>query len=74
MIDNSQYWGDYPELFANISKPTDEVERLVAVLKWYVSTLYGSFVSRKDKEKIEKKPFNPILGKVKFLNKKNYEN
>ena len=63
----SQYWGDYPELFASISKPSKEIDRAVSVFKWYVSTLYGSFSSRKDREKIEKKPFNPILGKVIFL-------
>ncbi|CAG8617097.1 24028_t:CDS:2 [Cetraspora pellucida] len=61
-LEYGQYWADYPELFAHISKPVDEAERAVAVLKWFVSTLYGSFASRKDKEKIEKKPFNPILG------------
>ncbi|CAG8662644.1 45548_t:CDS:2 [Gigaspora margarita] len=61
-LEYGQYWADYPELFAAISKPTDEAERALAVLKWFMSTLYGSFASRKDKEKIEKKPFNPILG------------
>ncbi|CAG8554581.1 13787_t:CDS:2 [Dentiscutata heterogama] len=67
-LEYGQYWADYPELFASISKPTDEAERALAVLKWFVSTLYGSFASRKDKEKIEKKPFNPILGE-QFLAK-----
>ncbi|CAG8535797.1 6516_t:CDS:2 [Paraglomus brasilianum] len=57
-----QYWADYPELFADIVKPNIEIDRAVNVLRWFVSTLYGSFASRKDKEKIEKKPFNPILG------------
>ncbi|CAG8470249.1 16826_t:CDS:2 [Acaulospora morrowiae] len=61
-LEYGQYWADYPELFAGIAKPTNEAERAVAVLKWFVSTLYGSFASRKDKDKIEKKPFNPILG------------
>ncbi|CAG8561828.1 Oxysterol-binding protein [Rhizophagus irregularis] len=61
-LEYGQYWADYPEYFAAISQPADELERAVAVLRWYISTLYGSFASRKDKDKIEKKPFNPILG------------
>ncbi|CAJ0764813.1 8850_t:CDS:2 [Entrophospora sp. SA101] len=65
-LEYGQYWGDYPEVFANISKPSKEVDRIINVFKWYVSTLYGSFASRKDKEKIEKKPFNPILGEQFF--------
>ena len=63
---NRQYWADYPDLFADVAKPNIEIDRAVNVLRWFVSTLYGSFASRKDKEKIEKKPFNPILGKVNF--------
>ncbi|CAG8846738.1 32920_t:CDS:2, partial [Racocetra persica] len=39
-LEYGQYWADYPELFANISRPVDEAERAVAVLKWFVSTLY----------------------------------
>ncbi|CAJ0909369.1 16962_t:CDS:10 [Entrophospora sp. SA101] len=65
-LEYGQYWADYPELFADISKPSIEVDRAINVFRWYVSTLYGSFSSRKDKEKIEKKPFNPILGEQFF--------
>ncbi|CAG8552505.1 9451_t:CDS:2 [Acaulospora colombiana] len=72
-LEYGQYWADYPELFADIAKPKSEVERAVAVLKWFVSTLYGSFASRKDKDKIEKKPFNPILGE-QFLARWNSRN
>jgi hypothetical protein len=64
-LNDRQYWGDYPEYFAAISESAEEHERAVAVFRWYISTLYGSFASRKDKDKIEKKPFNPILGKIK---------
>ncbi|CAG8621642.1 13431_t:CDS:10 [Ambispora leptoticha] len=61
-LEYGQYWADYPDLFADIAKHTEEINRAIAVLRWYVSTLYGSFRSRQDKEKFEKKPFNPILG------------
>ncbi|CAG8586977.1 974_t:CDS:10 [Ambispora gerdemannii] len=61
-LEYGQYWADYPEFFADIANQTEEINRTIAVLRWYVSTLYGSFRSRQDKEKIEKKPFNPILG------------
>ncbi|RIA83324.1 hypothetical protein C1645_743145 [Glomus cerebriforme] len=72
-LEYGQYWADYPEYFAAIPKSTEEPERVVGVLKWYVSTLYGSFASRKDKDKIEKKPFNPILGE-QFLARWNDRN
>ncbi|KAG5455618.1 MAG: Oxysterol-binding protein-domain-containing protein, partial [Olpidium bornovanus] len=41
--------------------------RIVAVLKWFVSTLYGSYYSRCAKG-FEKKPYNPVLGEEFFCN------
>lgn len=35
---------------------------MVAVAKWYVSYLNGSFSSRVPKGEWEKKPYNPVLG------------
>jgi hypothetical protein len=34
---------------------------MVAVVRWFISTLYGSFHER-CKSGTEKKPFNPVLG------------
>lgn len=46
----------YPDLLVVI-------ERLVAVMRWYVSTLYGSFIGRmRQSGGIERKPYNPVLG------------
>lgn len=36
---------------------------MIAIVRWYVSTLYGSFVGRTVKSGgFERKPYNPILG------------
>ena len=35
----------------------------MAVARWFLSTLYGSFRSRCENQ-MEKKPFNPILGET----------
>jgi hypothetical protein len=36
---------------------------MVAVTKWFISTLFGSYRKRCETNN-EKKPFNPILGEV----------
>ncbi len=36
---------------------------MLAVARWFLSTLYGSFRSRCENQ-MEKKPFNPILGET----------
>lgn len=38
------------------------LERLLAISRWFISTLYGSYASRCTDGKYEKKPYNPILG------------
>lgn len=39
------------------------LERVIAIVRWYMSTLYGSFVGRTVKSGgFERKPYNPILG------------
>lgn len=38
--------------------------RMLNVLRFYVSTLRGSYTARNSEQGSEKKPFNPILGEV----------
>ncbi|CAO3631037.1 unnamed protein product [Cunninghamella blakesleeana] len=68
LIEYSQHWTQQTELFAGITEPTDSVERMVAVVKWYISYLNGSFSSRVPKGEWEKKPYNPVLGEQYFMN------
>lgn len=42
------------------------LERMVAVVRWFVSTLYGSYTSKTRQDGFEKKPYNPILGEQFF--------
>lgn len=63
LLEYGKHWGDHPDLFAQISEGTTPSARLIAVLRWYMSTLYGSFVGRTVKSGgFERKPYNPILG------------
>ncbi|ORZ30340.1 hypothetical protein BCR44DRAFT_95178 [Catenaria anguillulae PL171] len=61
LLEYSAHWADHPDLFYAIAAHTDPVDRMVAVARWFISTLYGSFHSR-CKTGTEKKPFNPVLG------------
>ncbi|RUS19570.1 hypothetical protein BC937DRAFT_87261 [Endogone sp. FLAS-F59071] len=68
LLEYSSYWGDHPELFVAISEPDDPEARMIACLKWFISSLSGSFASRVSKQKgeYEKKPYNPVLGERFF--------
>lgn len=46
----------------DIPKSDNAEERFYAAVKWFISSLNGSFSSRVPKGEWEKKPFNPILG------------
>ncbi|KNE73255.1 hypothetical protein AMAG_17431 [Allomyces macrogynus ATCC 38327] len=61
LLEYSVHWADHPELLARIPAITDPARRMVAVSRWFISTLYGSFHSR-CKTGTEKKPYNPVLG------------
>lgn len=37
------YWGERPELFADIAKGKNELERMERVLRWFICTLRGSY-------------------------------
>lgn len=67
LIEYSEYWCQSPELFTAITKSDDEMERMVAAVKWYISSLNASYSSRVPKGEWEKKPFNPVLGEQYFM-------
>ncbi|SCV05797.1 LANO_0H15390g1_1 [Lachancea nothofagi CBS 11611] len=68
----SQYWGEHPDLFLGpnfITKPDADgtsVEhlRMLAVVKWFISTLKSQYCSRNEAMGTEKKPLNPFLGEL----------
>ena len=37
------YWGERPELFADIAQGKDEQERAERVLRWFICTLKGQY-------------------------------
>ncbi|KAI8929901.1 hypothetical protein BC831DRAFT_547211 [Entophlyctis helioformis] len=68
LLEYSQYWCDHPDLLWDIANPShsDPADRLLAVVRWFISTLYGSYRSRYVETKSERKPYNPILGEQFF--------
>ena len=63
MTEYSAYYMDYPVYFKSINCD-DPTERLINVVRWFISQLHGSYASRVP----EKKPYNPILGEQYFAN------
>ncbi|CDS09367.1 hypothetical protein LRAMOSA10727 [Lichtheimia ramosa] len=62
LLEYGTYWGDHPTLFSPIASAEDPAERMLAVARWFMSTLWGSYASRCTNGQTEKKPYNPILG------------
>ena len=75
LLEYTKHWCDHPDLFVKISEgetPTGRcrrtifysiLDRMIAIVRWFVSSLYGSFVGRTVKSGgFERKPYNPILG------------
>ncbi|CEP14386.1 hypothetical protein [Parasitella parasitica] len=62
LIEYSEYWTQQPDLFTDITKSDDEVERMIAFVKWFISSLNASYSRRVPKGEWEKKPYNPVLG------------
>lgn len=88
----SQYWAEHPELFLEPSFINDdnykehclidpevespELARMLAVTKWFISTLKSQYCSRNESLGSEKKPLNPFLGELfvgKWENKEHPE-
>lgn len=71
-----KYWSELPELlvepnFLKQSEGADNEEieamalkRMIAVTKWFISTLRSQYCSRNESMGSEKKPLNPFLGEV----------
>ncbi|GMM29712.1 oxysterol-binding protein [Martiniozyma asiatica (nom. inval.)] len=71
LVEYSQYWSEHPELLLApnfITESSDdesaELLRIIAVTKWFISTLKSQYCSRNESLGGEKKPLNPFLGEV----------
>lgn len=74
LVEYSQYWGEHPDLlmepnFIQGSASHDEanavaLKRIMAVTRWFISTLRSQYCSRNESMGSEKKPLNPFLGEV----------
>ncbi|KAI7867322.1 uncharacterized protein EV154DRAFT_147300 [Mucor mucedo] len=62
LLEYGTYWGDHPTCFNAVTDSDDPEERMLAVARWFMSTLWGSYASRCTNGLTEKKPYNPILG------------
>lgn len=70
----SQYWSEHVDLLlepnfiteedANKKKEPIELLRMLAVVKWFISTLKSQYCSRNETLGSEKKPLNPFLGEI----------
>ncbi|CED85611.1 Oxysterol-binding protein [Phaffia rhodozyma] len=60
------YWCERPDLFAAIADGRTAEDRSKLVLKWFICTLKGQYMSRNEKMGSEKKPLNPVLGELFF--------
>ncbi|KAI9486075.1 MAG: hypothetical protein EXX96DRAFT_547605 [Benjaminiella poitrasii] len=66
LLEYGTYWGDHPTCFSAVTESNDAKERMIAVTRWFMSTLWGSYASRCTNGMTEKKPYNPILGEQFF--------
>ncbi|EMG50663.1 KES1 Oxysterol-binding protein 4 [Candida maltosa Xu316] len=76
LVEYSQYWAEHPDLFiapsliktsTNPSKEESEavtLQQMIAVTRWFISTLKSQYCSRNETMGSEKKPLNPFLGEL----------
>lgn len=74
LVEYSQYWGEHPDLLlapnfitgdgSHEEKNAMATKRMIAVTKWFISTLRSQYCSRNESMGSEKKPLNPFLGEV----------
>lgn len=74
LVEYSQYWGEHPDLllepnFIQGEETKDQakataVHRMIAVTRWFISTLRSQYCLRNESMGSEKKPLNPFLGEV----------
>ncbi|ODQ77609.1 hypothetical protein BABINDRAFT_172693 [Babjeviella inositovora NRRL Y-12698] len=76
LTEYSQYWAEHQDLLlapnfidaTGLTSDELEIKRMVAVTKWFISTLRSQYCSRNESKGSEKKPLNPFLGEV-FIGK-----
>lgn len=66
VLEYCAHYCDHPEILASIPKGETPLDRMLAVVQWYLSGLFGSYASRSTASGYERKPFNPILGEKFF--------
>lgn len=66
VLEYCAHYCDHPEILAAIPKGESPLDRMLVVVQWYLSGLFGSYASRSTTSGFERKPFNPILGE-RFL-------
>ena len=66
VLEYCAHYCDHPEILAAVSKGETPLDRMLVVVQWYLSGLFGSYASRSTSSGFERKPFNPILGE-RFL-------
>ncbi|KAK4503389.1 hypothetical protein PRZ48_004304 [Zasmidium cellare] len=59
-----RYWIEHPELFVAPAHEQDPAKRILAVLKWFLSSLKGQQYAGRDPKDGVKKPLNAFLGEV----------
>ncbi|GME87420.1 hypothetical protein B5S28_g2028 [[Candida] boidinii] len=77
LVEYSQYWAEHVDLLLAPNFITDEtsnlknnksdpieLKRMLAVTKWFISTLRSQYCSRNESLGSEKKPLNPFLGEL----------
>ena len=66
VLEYCSHYCDHPEILAAIPKGETPLDRMLVVVQWYLSGLFGSYASRSTSSGFERKPFNPILGERFF--------
>ncbi|GAV30244.1 hypothetical protein PMKS-003754 [Pichia membranifaciens] len=70
LVEYSQYWSEHVDLLLEPNFIVDsdddpvELKRMIAVTRWFISTLKSQYCSRNETLGGEKKPLNPFLGEI----------
>jgi oxysterol-binding protein-related protein 9/10/11 len=67
MFIDPAYWCERPDFFATIADAEPGQDRILAVLKWFISTLKDQYTSRNDQLGSEKKSASRLLFFIPFL-------
>lgn len=65
LVEYTHYWAQSQQLFLDAADDAiSGEERILRVLRWFISTLRGQYCSRNESMGTEKKPLNPFLGEL----------